>query len=180
MDKSKAIDSAVTQIERQHGKGAIMRLGDPGASVAVTAMPLMVSLAREGKSIFLDMKLLDIDNTVAKGVETRDAWDAVARIGEIRSVIVTLGRKLDFQLAYGSPAGMPNWLTSGEMDEKTVDLMARYIQHDPPTPPEFGMEAMKATWKVLVPPAQRPTKKMNNYNISNIFSTTSAIVKHNL
>jgi nitrite reductase (NO-forming)/hydroxylamine reductase len=75
-------------------------------------------------------------------------------------------------IAYGSPAGMPNWQTSGEMDEKTVDMMARYIQHDPPTPPEFGMAEMKATWKVIVPPAQRPKKKMNDYNISNVFSTT--------
>ena len=56
--------------------------------------------------------------------------------------------------------------------EKTVDLMARYIQHDPPTPPEFGMAEMKATWKVIVPPAQRPKRKMNDYNIDNIFSTT--------
>ncbi|MFO1222619.1 MAG: cytochrome D1 domain-containing protein [Burkholderiaceae bacterium] len=75
-------------------------------------------------------------------------------------------------IAYGSAAGMPNWQTSGEMDDKTVDLMARYIQHDPPTPPEFGLEQMKASWKLIVPPAQRPTKKMNSYNIDNIFSTT--------
>ena len=31
-------------------------------------------------------------------------------------------------IAYGSPAGMPNWQTSGEMTEKQVDVMARYIQ----------------------------------------------------
>ena len=88
---------------------------------------------------------------------------------------ITQGKGTDYLkvfIAYGSPAGMPNWLTSGEMDEKTVDLMARYIQHDAPTPPEFGMEQMKATWKVIVPPAQRPKKKMNGYNIANIFSTT--------
>ncbi len=75
-------------------------------------------------------------------------------------------------IAYGSPAGMPNWQTSGEMTEKEVDMMARYIQHEPPQPPEWGMEQMKQTWKVIVPPAQRPTKKMNKYNIDNIFSTT--------
>ena len=75
-------------------------------------------------------------------------------------------------IAYGSPAGMPNWQTSGEMTEKEVDLMARYIQHDAPTPPEYSLDDMKATWKVIVPPEQRPKKKMNNYNISNIFSTT--------
>ncbi|HHW78432.1 MAG TPA: nitrite reductase [Xanthomonadaceae bacterium] len=75
-------------------------------------------------------------------------------------------------IAYGSPAGMPNWQTSGEMTAEEVDLMARYVQQEPPTPPEFGMKEMKATWKVLVPPEKRPTKKMNNYNIDNIFSTT--------
>ncbi len=75
-------------------------------------------------------------------------------------------------ISYGSPAGMPNWLTSGELDAKTVDVMARYVQQDPPQPPEWGMEQMKSTWKVIVPPAQRPTKKMNDFNITNIFSTT--------
>ncbi len=75
-------------------------------------------------------------------------------------------------IAYGSPAGMPNWQTSGEMTEKEVDLMARYIQHDAPTPPEYSLDDMKATWKVIVPPEKRPKKKMNNFNISNIFSTT--------
>ncbi len=88
---------------------------------------------------------------------------------------ITLGKGTDYLkvfIAYGSAAGMPNWLTSGEMDEKTVDIMARYVQQDPPQPPEWSMEQTKATWKVIVPPAQRPTKKMNNYNIDNIFSTT--------
>ncbi|MBC5765644.1 nitrite reductase [Ramlibacter albus] len=88
---------------------------------------------------------------------------------------ITLGKGTDYLkvfIAYGSPAGMPNWLTSGEFDDKTVDMMARYIQHDPPQPPEFGMEQMKATWKVIVPPDQRPKKKMNAYNVQNIFSTT--------
>jgi len=75
-------------------------------------------------------------------------------------------------IGYGSPAGMPNWLTSGDFDEKTVDLMARYIQHDPPTPPEFSLADMEKSRKEYVPVAQRPTKKMNNYNINNIFSVT--------
>ena len=75
-------------------------------------------------------------------------------------------------IAYGSPAGMPNWLTSGELNEKTVDIMARYVQHTPPVPPEWSLADMKGTWKVLVPPEKRPTKKMNKFNLENIFSTT--------
>ena len=88
---------------------------------------------------------------------------------------ITLEKGTDYLkvfIAYGSPAGMPNWLTSGEMDEATVDLMARYVQQDPPTPPEWGMADTKNTWKVIVPPDQRPKKKMNKYNLENIFSTT--------
>ncbi len=75
-------------------------------------------------------------------------------------------------IGYGSPAGMPNWLTSGEFDEKTVDLMARYVQHDPPTPPEFSLEDMEKSRKEYVAVAERPKKKMNRYDIDNIFSVT--------
>ena len=88
---------------------------------------------------------------------------------------ITLEKGTDYLkvfIAYGSPAGMPNWLTSGEMDEATVDLMARYVQQDPPTPPEWSLADTKNTWKVIVPPDQRPKKKMNKYNLDNIFSTT--------
>jgi nitrite reductase (NO-forming)/hydroxylamine reductase len=75
-------------------------------------------------------------------------------------------------IKYGSPAGMPNWGTSGELNDTEVDMMARYIQQEPPTPPEFGMAQMKSSWKVLIAPDKRPKKKENNYNIQNIFSTT--------
>jgi len=88
---------------------------------------------------------------------------------------ITLDKGTDYLkvfIAYGSPAGMPNWQTSGEFDEATVDLMARYIQQDPPTPPEFSLADMEKSRKEYVPVAQRPTKKMNNYNINNIFSVT--------
>ena len=88
---------------------------------------------------------------------------------------ITLAKGTDYLkvfIAYGSPAGMPNWQTSGEFDEATVDLMARYVQHEPPTPPEWSLDDAKKTWKVTVAPKDRPTKKMNNYNLQNIFSTT--------
>jgi nitrite reductase (NO-forming)/hydroxylamine reductase len=79
---------------------------------------------------------------------------------------------LKILIHYGSAAGMPNWGTSGELSEKEIELMARYIQQTPPMPPEFGIADMKATWKVLVPVDKRPTKKMNDLNIENAFSVT--------
>ena len=75
-------------------------------------------------------------------------------------------------ITYGSPAGMPNWGTSGDMSEADVDLMARYLLLEPPAPPEFGMPEMLASWKVIVKPEDRPKEKMNDWDIDNLFSTT--------
>jgi nitrite reductase (NO-forming)/hydroxylamine reductase len=75
-------------------------------------------------------------------------------------------------ITYGSPAGMPNWGTSGELSEEDVDLMARYVLLDPPQPPEWGMPEMMASWKVLVKPEDRPKEKMNDIDIDNLMSVT--------
>lgn len=73
---------------------------------------------------------------------------------------------------FGSPGGMPNWGTSGDLTPEQVDMMARFLQHEPPAPPEWGMPEMMASWKQIVPVDQRPTKKENNYNIDNFFAVT--------
>jgi nitrite reductase (NO-forming)/hydroxylamine reductase len=75
-------------------------------------------------------------------------------------------------ITYGSPAGMPNWGTSGDLTEGEVDMMARYLLNDPPQPPEFGLEQMLATWQVQVPIEQRPDRQMNDLDIDNLFSVT--------
>lgn len=38
-DKLKALDAAISQIERQHGKGSIMKLGDPASQINVETYP---------------------------------------------------------------------------------------------------------------------------------------------
>jgi len=75
-------------------------------------------------------------------------------------------------ITYGSPAGMPNWGTSGLLSEADVDLMARYLLLEPPAPPEWGMPDMMASWKVLVKPEDRPKQKMNDIDIDNLMSVT--------
>jgi nitrite reductase (NO-forming)/hydroxylamine reductase len=75
-------------------------------------------------------------------------------------------------IEYGSPAGMPNWGTSGQLDERQIDLMTRYVLQDPASPPEWGMPEMKSSWQVVVPPEDRPTEKMNDWDLENLFSVT--------
>lgn len=75
-------------------------------------------------------------------------------------------------ITYGSPAGMPNWGSSGELSAEEIDVMARFLQQEPPEPPEFGMAEMRETWKVMVAPEDRPTKPMHDRNIDNFFAVT--------
>jgi nitrite reductase (NO-forming)/hydroxylamine reductase len=88
-----------------------------------------------------------------------------------------LTRKLGFEylrdfINYGSPGGMPNWGSSGELKPNEIELMARYLLNEPAQPPEFGLKEMKDSWKVLVPVAQRPTRKMNNLDIDDLIAVT--------
>ena len=72
----------------------------------------------------------------------------------------------------GSPAGMPAWGDSGELSDEQVEMMAKYIQHEPPEPPEFGMDKMRESWELYVPPEERPTEPQNDLNRDNLFSVT--------
>ena len=88
---------------------------------------------------------------------------------------ITQERGIDYLKAfitYGSPAGMPNWGTSGDLTEAEVEMMAKYLMHEPPAPPEWGLADMKETWEVLIAPEDRPNKQMNDLDLENLFSVT--------
>lgn len=88
---------------------------------------------------------------------------------------ITREKGLDYLktlITYGSPAGMPNWGTSGDLTDAQIDGMARYLLHEPPEPPEFGMAEMKDSWNLIIPPEDRPTEPRHDRNIDNFFSIT--------
>jgi len=94
-----------------------------------------------------------------------------------RPLTTDLTRELGYDylnafITYGSPAGMPNWGTSGELTEQQIDIMSRYLLNEPVPPPEWGMAEMRNSWQVLVPVDQRPTEKMNQLDLDNLFSVT--------
>jgi len=75
-------------------------------------------------------------------------------------------------ITYGSPAGMPNWGTSGDLSESDIELMTAYLLNEPATPPEWGLKEMKSSWKVLVPVDKRPKSQQNKLDLDNLFSVT--------
>ena len=52
MDKSKSLDAALSQIEKQFGKGSIMKLGSDGAIAEISSIP--------SGSLGLDLSLIHI------------------------------------------------------------------------------------------------------------------------
>ena len=79
---------------------------------------------------------------------------------------------LEALITYGSPAGMPNWGSSGELTAEEIDVMARFLQQEPPEPPEFGMAEMRESWKVLIAPEDRPKAPQHERNVDNFFAVT--------
>jgi len=70
----------------------------------------------------------------------------------------------------GTPRGMPDWGKQGILTKEETELMAKFIQHEPPAPPEMPMAKMRETWKVFVAPEERPTEPQHTRNWQNFFS----------
>ena len=73
-------------------------------------------------------------------------------------------------LTYGTEGGMVNY--DDILTKEEIANMATYIQMTPDVPPEWGLKDMLASWKLIVPPDQRPKKQMNKVNLKNVFSVT--------
>ncbi|MBM5812292.1 MAG: c-type cytochrome [Gammaproteobacteria bacterium] len=73
-------------------------------------------------------------------------------------------------IALGTEGGMVNY--DDILSEAEIDIMARYIQQAPQSPPEFSLKDMLASWKLIVPVEQRPTRQMSSINLKNVFAVT--------
>ncbi len=70
-------------------------------------------------------------------------------------------------ITFGTPGGMPSW--KDRLKPEEIALMVKYLQVEPPAPPEMSLADMKETWKVIVPPQKRPSKPQHNRNWQNFF-----------
>ena len=133
------------------------------ASAATGLPPLTDAERKESTQIFFE-RCAGCHGVLRKGATGKPLTPDITRV-----------KGTDYLKAlinFGSPAGMPNWGTSGQLTAAQIDTMARFLQHEPPAPPEWGMKEMKDSMRVFVPVEKRPTKKMNKYNTDNIFAVT--------
>lgn len=72
----------------------------------------------------------------------------------------------------GTPRGMPDWGNQGFMTKEETEIMAEYLQIEPPQPPEMSLDQMLASWKLLVPPEDRPTEPQTERNWEDFMAVT--------
>jgi nitrite reductase (NO-forming)/hydroxylamine reductase len=72
----------------------------------------------------------------------------------------------------GTSRGMPDWGKQGFMTQAETETMAKFLQNEPPTPPELSLLEMKDSWELLTPVDQRPTKPETTRNWENYFIVT--------
>ncbi|MGB9798613.1 MAG: cytochrome D1 domain-containing protein [Thermanaerothrix sp.] len=72
----------------------------------------------------------------------------------------------------GTPRGMPDWGKQGFFTPEQTEIMAKFLQMEPPSPPEMSLDQMKQTWKVMVPPDQRPSQPQTGRDWQNYFVVT--------
>jgi len=138
-------------------------LGDTRNMIESNGPPMTVEEFDGAKKIFFE-RCAGCHGVLRKGAT-----------GKALTTDITREKGTDYlktMISYGSPAGMPNWGTSGDLTDAQIDALARYLQHPPPLPPEWGLPEMQASWKVLVPPEKRPTAPQHKRNIDNFFAVT--------
>lgn len=72
----------------------------------------------------------------------------------------------------GTTKGMPDWGKQGFLTQEQTEIMAKFLQIDPPAPPELSLQQMKDSWKLLVSPDQRPEEPETTRNWQNYFIVT--------
>jgi nitrite reductase (NO-forming)/hydroxylamine reductase len=73
-------------------------------------------------------------------------------------------------LTHGTPSGMPAWGREGILTPDEIERLAAFLQRPPPEAPRLPMEAVRESWRVLVPPGERPDAPAHDRDWENFFA----------
>lgn len=72
----------------------------------------------------------------------------------------------------GTTRGMPDWGKQGVLTQAETEIMAKFLQNEPPAPPELSLEQMRTSWRLITPVADRPTEPQTTRDWRNYFIVT--------
>jgi nitrite reductase (NO-forming)/hydroxylamine reductase len=138
----------------------LVSLALPGTGLAAGAPKLNDEEFEDAEFIYFD-RCSGCHGALRKGATGPDITDE-------QMLKKTLG-SLEETIFDGTEAGMPGWGRTGELSRAQAQLMAKFVQLPAPIPPEMGLKQMKASHKVHVPVAERPSKPQHKRDIDNMF-----------
>ena len=162
------------ELKSEHPVPAKESIAYQGAPSAISADSAVTMIGSDGPAISVE----EFDEAKQIFFERCAGCHGVLRKGATGKPLTTEVTRakgteyLKTLITYGSPAGMPNWGTSGDLTKPQIDALARFLQHPPPAPPEFGMPEIRASWNVLVAPEDRVKKPQHKRDIQNFFAVT--------
>jgi len=149
-------------------------MGSAFAQEAAKAPEMTAAEKEQAKKIYFE-RCAGCHGVLRKGATGKNLephWSKKDKDGNVTEGGTTkLGQtRLEKIIGYGTDGGMVNF--DDILTKEEISLMAKYIQNTPDVPPEYSFKETMDSWKVMVPVDKRPTKKMNNLNLNNIFSVT--------
>src|SRR5690606_10585297 len=140
--------------------GLIAGISLLGLAVAQAAAPDMTADEKEAaKKIYFE-RCAGCHGVLRKGATGKNLephWEKIENGQKTEGGTLKLGTKrLENIIAYGSEGGMVNY--DDILTPEEINMMARYVQHEPPVPPEFSLQDMKDSWNLIVPLEERVTK----------------------
>lgn len=72
----------------------------------------------------------------------------------------------------GTTRGMPDWGKQGFFTQEQTEIMAKFLQIEPPAPPELSLQQMQESWELIVPVEERPTSPQTTRDWQNYFIVT--------
>lgn len=101
----------------------------------------------KAKQIYFD-RCAGCHGTLRKGATGPNLEPAKMRAIPVEALVTILTE--------GTRGGMPPW--KGILTKEEMELVSRYMHLEPPQPPEWGMDQIKGSWKLVVPVGKRPTE----------------------
>ena len=127
-------------------------------SASATAPTLSDADFEKGKSIYFQ-RCAGCHGTLRKGATGKNLEPVnTQKLGSER---------LEKIITYGTEGGMNNFDDILSKDE--ISLITKYIQMEPPVPPEMSLALMKERHKVFIEPKDYPSKPMHDRNWENFF-----------
>ena len=147
----------------------------PEGAIAAPAQPETVEVTRSEDSILSDedyawAKQTFFERCAGCHGTLRKGATGPALTPDVTVPKGTLG--LSSIIFNGTNKGMPDWGKQGILTQAQTELLAKFLQMEPPAPPELSLQQMKDSWQLITPVDARPTAPETTRNWQNYFIVT--------